>query len=88
MGRGQSGASDVELLGLAWFAGTFTPFVLLSLVDDRTSYLYYMVIVMPGIYVCAAQLFARIRPPPRWIWAWAVTIAIGVILMYPFTPLP
>lgn len=86
--RGRSGAGDVELLGLAWFAGTFLPFVLLSLIDHRTSYLYYMVIVMPGIYVAAAQLVARIKPPPRWIWAWIVTIAIGVVVMYPFTPLP
>jgi hypothetical protein len=81
-------ANDVELLGLAWFAGTFAPFVLLSLIDNRTSYLYYMVIVMPGVYVAAAQLVARIGPPPRWIWAWAVTIAIAVVVMYPFTPLP
>jgi predicted membrane-bound dolichyl-phosphate-mannose-protein mannosyltransferase len=86
--RGRSGASNVELLGLSWFAGTFAPFVLLSLIDNRTSYLYYMVIVMPGIYVCAAQLVARIRLPARWIWAWAVTIAVAVVLMYPFTPLP
>jgi predicted membrane-bound dolichyl-phosphate-mannose-protein mannosyltransferase len=86
--RGRSGTSDVELLGLAWFAGTFAPFVLLSVIDNRTSYLYYMVIVMPGIYVAAAQLVARIRPPRRWIWAWAVTIAIAVVVMYPFTPLP
>ena len=86
--RSRSGASDVELLGLAWFAGTFVPFALLSVIDSRTSYLYYMVIVMPGIYVAAAQFVARIRPPPRWIWAWAVTIAIAVIVMYPFTPLP
>ncbi len=86
--RGRSGASDVELLGLAWFAGTFVPFVLLSVIDSRTSYLYYMVIVMPGIYVCAAQFIARIRPPAPWIWAWAVTIAIAVVVMYPFTPLP
>jgi hypothetical protein len=86
--KGRSRASDVELLGLAWSAGTFVPFVLLSVIDSRTSYLYYMVIVMPGIYVAAAQFVARIRPPPRWIWAWAVTIAIAVIVMYPFTPLP
>ena len=86
--RERSGASDVELLGLAWFAGTFVPFVLLSVIDSRTSYLYYMVIVMPGIYVAAAQFVARIRPAPRWIWAWAVTIAIAAIVMYPFTPLP
>ena len=88
LGRGRSGASDVELLGLAWFAGTFVPFVLLSLIDRRTSYLYYMVIVMPGIYVAAAQLVARIRPPPRWVWAWIVAIAIALVVMYPFTPLP
>jgi hypothetical protein len=88
LGRGRSGAGDVELLGLAWFAGTFLPFVLLSLIDHRTSYLYYMVIVMPGIYVAAVQLVAGIRPPPPWIWAWIVTIAIAVVVMYPFTPLP
>jgi predicted membrane-bound dolichyl-phosphate-mannose-protein mannosyltransferase len=86
--RGRSGAGDVELLGLSWFAGTFVPFVLLSLLDHRTSYLYYMVIVMPGIYIAAAQFVARIRLPPRLIWAWVVTIAIAVVVMYPFTPLP
>ena len=88
LGQGRSGESDVELLGLAWFAGTFLPFVLLSLIDSRTSYLYYMVIVMPGIYIAAAQLVARVRPPRGLIWAWIVTIAIAVVLMYPFTPLP
>ena len=88
LGPGRSSASDVELLGLAWFAGTFVPFVLLSLIDHRTSYLYYMVIVMPGIYIAAAQLVARVRPPLGLIWAWVVTIAIAVVAMYPFTPLP
>ena len=86
--RGRSGASDLELLGLAWFAGTFVPFVLLSVVDHRTSYLYYMVIVMPGVYIAAAELVARVKAPPRLIWAWVVTIAIAVVTMYPFTPLP
>jgi dolichyl-phosphate-mannose-protein mannosyltransferase len=88
LGPGRTVAGNVELLGLSWFAGTFTPFVLLSLIDHRTSYLYYMVIVMPGFYVAAAQFVARIRPPPRLVWAWTVTIAIAVVLMYPFTPLP
>ena len=54
------------------------PFVLLSVIDSRTSYLYYMVIVMPGIYVAAAQLRrAASGRAPRWIWAWVVTIAIA-----------
>jgi 4-amino-4-deoxy-L-arabinose transferase-like glycosyltransferase len=88
LGPGRSSPGDVELLGLAWFAGTFLPFVLLSVIDNRTSYLYYMVIVMPGIYVAAAQLVARVRPPPRLVWAWIVTIAVAVVVMYPFTPVP
>ena len=88
LGPARRAVGDVELLGLSWFAGTFTPFVLLSLIASRTSYLYYMVIVMPGIYIAAAQLVARVRPPPIWIWAWAVALAIAVIVMYPFTPLP
>ena len=35
-------------VALAWFAGTWLPFAALSLFWQRTSYLYYMVIVMPG----------------------------------------
>jgi hypothetical protein len=81
-------AGAVELLGLAWFAGTFLPFVLLSLIASRTSYLYYMVIVMPGLYIAAAQLIARVRPPPRWTAVWILAIAVAVVAMYPFTPLP
>lgn len=88
LGAGRRAVGDVELLGLGWFAGTFLPFVLLSLIDHRTSYLYYMLIVMPGIYVCAAQFIARVRPPPKLVWAWIVTLAIAVVVMYPFTPLP
>jgi dolichyl-phosphate-mannose-protein mannosyltransferase len=81
-------ASAVELLGLAWFGGTFLPFVLLSLIASRTSYLYYMVIVMPGLYIAAAQLIARVRPPPRWTAVWILAIAVAVVAMYPFTPVP
>ena len=38
------------------------PFVLLSLFESRTSYLYYMVIVMPGIYLAVADLIGGSAP--------------------------
>ncbi|MBV8988247.1 MAG: glycosyltransferase family 39 protein, partial [Solirubrobacterales bacterium] len=53
--------NDVGVIALAWFIGTFVPFELLSLIWSRTSYLYYMVIVMPGIYIAVAELVTRIR---------------------------
>ena len=78
------------MLAVSWFIGTWVPFAVLSLVDERTSYIYYMVIVMPGIYVAATyaaalawrtgrRLGARAR---RGLWAFGVLVA--VVLMYPF----
>jgi Dolichyl-phosphate-mannose-protein mannosyltransferase len=76
----------VPSLAVAWFLGTFLPFVALAVFWQRTSYLYYMVIVMPGIYVAAAFLLERVR----WRWLlvlWLVAIGVGAGLLYPFNPL-
>jgi dolichyl-phosphate-mannose--protein O-mannosyl transferase len=82
---------QVPLVALAWFLGTWLPFALLSLFDQRTSYLYYMVIVMPGLYLGAAWLAGRIWSRRRW-WSTALValsslaVLAAVVLMYPFTP--
>lgn len=89
--RGSRMTSEVGLVGLAWFLGTFIPFVLASLIESRTSYLYYMVIVMPGIYVAAADLVARIWAGRVGRWfalAWIGAVVAAAVVMYPFTPLP
>ena len=86
-----TGLSDLEMpiVALAWFLGTWIPFALQALLDQRTSYLYYMVIVMPGVYVAAihAVQIARRR---RTAWlsgvtvAWGLSVLITAVLMYPF----
>jgi dolichyl-phosphate-mannose-protein mannosyltransferase len=79
---------EVPILALAWFLGTFVPFVLLAVVFQRTSYLYYMVVVMPGVYLAAVYLLWRARRY-RWLIAlWWVALVAAVVIMYPFTPLP
>lgn len=83
---------DVALLGAAWSIGTFIPFELESLIWSRTSYIYYMLIVMPGVYLAVAALVARIpariKPLVWGAWAWGLSVLIAVIAMYPFTPWP
>ncbi len=83
-------ADEVELLGLAWFLGTFVPFVLLSVIWQRTSYLYYMVIVMPGLYLVAVGLLTRTRARfgPIPVWVAGAAVAGAAVVLYPFTPLP
>jgi predicted membrane-bound dolichyl-phosphate-mannose-protein mannosyltransferase len=79
---------ELAVLAVAWFAGTFVPFELLSLFWSRTSYIYYMVIVMPGIYIAAAWLAARFRRHPRLLGVWIGTVLVAAVLAYPLTPLP
>ncbi len=81
-------SNEVGIVGLAWFLGTYLPFVAASLLLSRTSYIYYMVIVMPGIYVAVAYLVARIGPGRLLSLAWMLSVLAAVIVMYPFTPLP
>jgi predicted membrane-bound dolichyl-phosphate-mannose-protein mannosyltransferase len=82
--------AQVRLLGLAWFLGTFAPFAVLSLFWSRTSYLYYMVVVMPGIYLVVAELVlrARRRAARRLVAVWALGVVLAVVVMYPLFPLP
>jgi predicted membrane-bound dolichyl-phosphate-mannose-protein mannosyltransferase len=79
---------EVGLVGLAWFLGTWLPFVAANLIESRTSYLYYMVIVMPGIYLAVADLIARIGPTRKVVLVWVVGVLAAAVVLYPFTPLP
>jgi dolichyl-phosphate-mannose-protein mannosyltransferase len=79
---------EVGLVGLAWFIGTFGPYAVWALVANRTSYLYYMVIVMPGVYVAVADLIRRLGPLRPLCLVWMASVLVAVVVMYPFTPLP
>jgi hypothetical protein len=87
--RARPPALGVATTGTAWFLATYLPFVALGLVYQRTSYLYYMVIVMPGLYLTAADLAARVARHGRWVWltrVWILAVVAAVVVMYPFTP--
>jgi predicted membrane-bound dolichyl-phosphate-mannose-protein mannosyltransferase len=79
---------ELAILSVAWFAGTFIPFALFSLLLARTSYLYYMVVVMPGMYIAAAWLLPRLWRRRRLISAWIAAVVLAAVIAYPFTPLP
>jgi hypothetical protein len=87
-GRFRRSADEVGLVGLAWFLGTYLPFVVLSLIESRTTYLYYMVIVMPGIYLAVADLIARIGARRPVVLFWMACVLAAAVVLYPFTPLP
>ncbi|MGA2471211.1 MAG: glycosyltransferase family 39 protein [Solirubrobacteraceae bacterium] len=83
-GRGEA----IDVIGVAWFLGTWLPFVALSVIWSRTSYLYYMVIVMPGLYIAVARLMTHPRVPRLVLWGWLVLVAAAAVVLYPFTAVP
>jgi dolichyl-phosphate-mannose--protein O-mannosyl transferase len=81
-------ADELAVLSLAWVAGTWLPFTALSLIASRTSYIYYMTLVMPGMYTAVVHLIERHRPGRRVAAGLAVLTLLTAIALYPFTPLP
>jgi dolichyl-phosphate-mannose--protein O-mannosyl transferase len=66
---------DVAILVVAWFLATYVPLVLASALEQRTSYLYYMLTVLPAVCLGAARFISKRWLPPR------IRIAIRVIYM-------
>jgi len=73
----------VAALGAAWTIGTFIPFVLQATAFDRISYIYYMLLVMPGIYMLTAWLFSPTRIPRAATLGWTIALIYGFIYLYP-----
>ncbi len=73
----------VAALGAAWCVGTFVPFVIQADGFDRISYLYYMLLVMPGVYIITARLLSPSRVPRLATVGWVVALVYSFLNLYP-----
>lgn len=86
LARVRSSVDDVDLLAVAWFAGMYLPLLAQVVLDDRTSYLYYMLIVLPGVYLAAARMFSRGLPRAATV-GWGIALLAGFAAQYPIRTL-
>ena len=78
---------EVALLGACWCVGTFFPFVAEYNFSHRITYLYYMVVVMPGLYLVTTRLFSpRVLPMAAAV-GWAIALVYGFGHLYPLRTL-
>ena len=74
---------DLSLITVAWAVGTWLPGEAVSLVDHRITYLYYMVITMPALYIAVSRLLL-VREVPRWITGlWGGLLLSDLYVHYP-----
>jgi dolichyl-phosphate-mannose--protein O-mannosyl transferase len=76
-------ADTVSLIALAWFLGAFLPALFESYVLGRVNYLYYMAIVLPGVYIALARVFGQRRMPLAATIGWSVMLVFGFADLYP-----
>jgi dolichyl-phosphate-mannose--protein O-mannosyl transferase len=81
------GADTVALVGVAWCLGTFVPSAAESVISDRVDYLYYMLIVMPGLYMVLARVFADRRMPRSATVGWMAMLVYGFADLFPIRTL-
>ncbi len=76
-----------SLLCVVWFAGTFLPFVVaaapIGSYGNRTSYIYYMVIVVPAVYMAVAELFSRRWLPRAALLGYVAIVGYWFVTLYP-----
>jgi dolichyl-phosphate-mannose--protein O-mannosyl transferase len=78
-------ADDAPLVGVAWFLGAYLPFVAQNDVAHRITYLFYILIAMPGLYLLTAVFFGRYRRAA--MIGWGVALVFGFVHLYPIRTL-
>jgi dolichyl-phosphate-mannose-protein mannosyltransferase len=74
---------ELAALGASWCLGTFAVFVIQADLFDRLSYLYYMLLVLPGIYLVTVRLLSPRRVPRAATLGWALALVYGFVDLYP-----
>jgi dolichyl-phosphate-mannose-protein mannosyltransferase len=74
---------DVSALAASWALGTFGVFAVQADLLHRVSYIYYLLIVLPGVYILLAQWFSSVRMPVAATLGWAVILIYGFAHLYP-----
>lgn len=74
---------ELSLLSLSWFASTIGPFTL-GAIEGKATYLYYMLIVLPAVYVAISRsFFLRPRAPVLLRAIFIFTLAISFVALFP-----
>lgn len=74
----------ISFVVLAWVLATWLPPFLASELDQRTTYLYYMVVILPGICLGAARLLGSRFVPRVALGIWIGCFVAGFGILYPF----
>jgi len=79
---------DISLFAIAWFAGTYLPFIPMALLWNRIMYLFYFLNTVPSVCIAITSM-ALDQKPPKIIMGLYLLAVIGMfVMMFPFKAVP
>jgi hypothetical protein len=79
---------DLSLFALAWFAGTYLPFIPMALLWTRIMYLFYFLNTIPSVCMTITIMALDQRPPKIVMGLYLIAVVGMFIVMFPFKAVP
>jgi 4-amino-4-deoxy-L-arabinose transferase-like glycosyltransferase len=78
----------LALWAVVWAAANYVPYVVLSIVNHRITYIYYFLPVIPAVAIAIALLLRRSGLPRFVTVGFAVAYVLGFLAYFPFRTIP
>jgi len=75
---------DISLFAIAWFAGTYLPFIPMALLWNRIMYLFYFLNTVPSVCIAIASMALDQRPPKIVMGLYLLAVVGMFVMMFPF----
>lgn len=79
---------DVSLFAIAWFAGTYLPFIPMALLWNRIMYLFYFLNTIPSVCMATSAMALDQRPPKIVMGLYLLAVIALFVMMFPFKSVP
>ena len=80
--------SDLTLLSVVWFAVTYLPYYPAMIIDQRVTYLFYLLAAVPAICAAIAHMIMDQSPPKLVVLFYLGVVLLAFFFMFPFKVIP
>jgi predicted membrane-bound dolichyl-phosphate-mannose-protein mannosyltransferase len=79
---------DLSLFTVAWFAGTYLPFIPMALLWNRIMYLFYFLNTIPSVCMAITSMALDQKPPKIVMGLYLIAVVVMFVVMFPFKAVP